>query len=294
MACTLFKSHASTHSLPMLPSFSTCSLANSLCYYSFFVHPPQSSLPTMSSTKESLISSITPLTGKNYRSWADNMKSWLQLNGIWHLVSGLERKPAGKAEIRDTAGNVVTPAADIDEDKQEWWEIKAEKAAHALKTAMSSDVKVLIMDHEDDPIFIWDTLKTLFVQQHTASRFNASVKPISSATQSTEITSRVSGIYPFISRPLNATSIALALTDFALPNSLRHRRSSSSIAGAGDNGDATRVRWLACSEGVRDSCRVRLRVGVTGGCVSLCRWVNAVTRSRKAENGCLGQSDHAV
>jgi len=38
---------------------------------------------------------------------------------------------------------------------------------------MSSDVSVLIRDHEDDPIFIWDTLKTSFIQQRTAPRFNA-------------------------------------------------------------------------------------------------------------------------
>ena len=38
---------------------------------------------------------------------------------------------------------------------------------------MSSDVRVLIRDHEDDPIFIWDTLKMSFIQQRTAPRFNA-------------------------------------------------------------------------------------------------------------------------
>ena len=127
----------------------------------------------MSSTKESSISSITPLTSENYRSWADDMKSWLQLHGLWRLVSGLERKPAGKAEVRDTAGNVVTPAVDVDEDKLERWETKAEKAAGALKTAMSPDVRALIRDGEDDPIFIWDTLKMSFIQQRTAPCFNA-------------------------------------------------------------------------------------------------------------------------
>ena len=127
----------------------------------------------MSSAKDSSISSITLLTSENYRSWADDMKSWLQLNGLWRLVSGLERKPVGRAEVKDAHGNVVTPAADVDEDKLEHWEIKAERAAGALKTAMSPDVKVLIRDGEDDPIFIWDTLKTSFIQQCTAPRFNA-------------------------------------------------------------------------------------------------------------------------
>jgi len=38
---------------------------------------------------------------------------------------------------------------------------------------MSQDIKVLIRDCEDDPILIWETLKTSFVQQRTAPRFNA-------------------------------------------------------------------------------------------------------------------------
>ena len=42
----------------------------------------------------------------------------------------------------------------LDEDKLEWWEIKAERAAGALKTAMTHEVKVLIRDCEDDPIMI--------------------------------------------------------------------------------------------------------------------------------------------
>jgi len=113
----------------------------------------------MSSTKESSISSIvTHLISENYHFWANNMKFWLQLNGLWHLVSGLDRKPAGKAEVRDTASNVVTPAVN-GEDKLERWEIKAEKAVGALKTAMSSDVWVFVREDEDDSIFIWDTLK---------------------------------------------------------------------------------------------------------------------------------------
>ena len=67
-------------------------------------------------------------------SWADDMESWLQLHGLWRLVSGLERKPAGRAEVRDTAGNAVTPAVDVDEDKLERWETKAEKAAGVLSS----------------------------------------------------------------------------------------------------------------------------------------------------------------
>ena len=100
----------------------------------------------MSSSKDSSssISSISPLTSENYRSWADDIKSWLQLHGLWRLVSGLEKKPAAKPEITDSSGSVITPAVAVDEDKLERWEIKAEKAAGALKTAISSDLRVLI------------------------------------------------------------------------------------------------------------------------------------------------------
>ena len=73
----------------------------------------------MTSSKESSISSTSPLTSENYRSWADNIKSWLQLNGLWRLVSGLEKKPAAKPEITDSSGSVITPAVALDEDKLE-------------------------------------------------------------------------------------------------------------------------------------------------------------------------------
>ena len=113
----------------------------------------------MSSSKDpASISTITHLTSANYRLWADDMKSWLQLNGLWRLVSGQEKKPAAKPEIKDSKGQVVSKVVALDEDKLERWEIKAERAAGALKTCMSCDVKVLIRDCEDDP-----TLLLLFV-----------------------------------------------------------------------------------------------------------------------------------
>jgi len=101
------------------------------------------------------------------------MKSWLQLNGLWRLVSGSDKKPAEKPEVLDSKGHVVSPAVPPDEDKLDRWEIKAERAAGALKTAMSHELRVIIRDCEDDPIQIWDTLRASFVQQRTAPRFNA-------------------------------------------------------------------------------------------------------------------------
>ena len=61
----------------------------------------------------------------------------------------------------------------LDKDKLEQWEIKAERAAEALKTAMTHEVKMLIRDCEDNPIMIWNTLSASIIQQRTAPRFNA-------------------------------------------------------------------------------------------------------------------------
>ena len=52
---------------------------------------------------------------------------------------------------------------EVDEERLEQWKIKAEWAVGALKTGMSHNIKVLIRDCEDDPILIWETLKTSFI-----------------------------------------------------------------------------------------------------------------------------------
>ena len=116
----------------------------------------------MSSLWDASASSIQALTVENYCLWADDMKAWLQLNGLWKLVSGSEKQPAGKPEVLDSKGIVITAAVPPDEEKLERWEVKAERACGALKTAISHELRVLIRDCEDDPLLIWDTLKALF------------------------------------------------------------------------------------------------------------------------------------
>ena len=73
----------------------------------------------MSSSKDAPILSISPLTSENYCLWANDIKSWLQLNGLWHLVSGLDKKPAEKLKIKDLSGNIVSQAVPLDEEKLE-------------------------------------------------------------------------------------------------------------------------------------------------------------------------------
>ena len=71
----------------------------------------------MSSSRDMSASSIPALKGENYCLWADDMKAWLQLNGLWRLVSGSEKKPAGKPEVLDSKGAVITAAVPPDEDR---------------------------------------------------------------------------------------------------------------------------------------------------------------------------------
>ena len=88
------------------------------------------------------------------------------------MVSGLEKKPADKPEVKDSSGKILSKVVSVDEDKLERWEVEAERTAGALKTAMSQNIKILIRDCKDDTILIWQTLKMSFIQQHTAPHFN--------------------------------------------------------------------------------------------------------------------------
>jgi len=80
----------------------------------------------MSSSKDGSVSSISHLTSKNYHLWSDDMKSWLQLNGLWCLVSSSDKKPVAKPKIKDSSGTILSQAVPLDEDKLKRWETKAE------------------------------------------------------------------------------------------------------------------------------------------------------------------------
>ena len=77
------------------------------------------------------------------------------MQGLWHLVTGVDKKPKS------------------DDEKIENWELKAEKAAGAIRSTVSAELKVHIRECEDDAVKIWSTLKDAFIQQRTGPRFNA-------------------------------------------------------------------------------------------------------------------------
>ena len=105
--------HHLIHSYPplIIPALTGCPTGSILCHV--ITHTAHS----MSSSRELSISSVSPLTSENYRLWADHIKSCLQLNGLWRLVSGSEKKPAGKPKVLDSKGAVISAAVPTDEDK---------------------------------------------------------------------------------------------------------------------------------------------------------------------------------
>jgi gag-polypeptide of LTR copia-type len=103
---------------------------------------------------------IEPLNSTNYRAWADEMRDWLQVQGLWRIVAGTSTKP--------------TPAQEVDQPGiTERWEINILKAVGAIRSCVSAELKVHTRAAKDDPVKLWTDLQTLFVQQKAAPRFNA-------------------------------------------------------------------------------------------------------------------------
>ena len=79
---------------------------------------------------------------------------------------------------------------------------------------MSPDIRVLIRDCEDDPLLIWDTLKTSFIQQRTAPRFNAYHDLLSVETKHSEL---LEELINRINEQIRVIK-SLSLTSFTLDN----------------------------------------------------------------------------
>ena len=90
LAHTIFKHNMSSHTLYTPSSFSSLFITFPPSYPIFLLLSAPISpycFTIMSPPKDSSISTIPPLTSENYHFWADDIKSWLQLNGLWRLVS---------------------------------------------------------------------------------------------------------------------------------------------------------------------------------------------------------------
>ena len=134
------------------------------------------------------ISKVPSLDSSNYRLWSDSIRTVLQFNKLWRLVSGQEKRPTVIALPTDTSK--VTPAAQeafAASTKSAYdWDEKAEQAAAIMRFTISQECMVHIRAHEDDPIMIWTTLESTFIKQRAAPRFNAYQELFSIRKESSE------------------------------------------------------------------------------------------------------------
>jgi len=116
---------------------------------------------------------ISKLNGSNYRLWVDQIKNVLMMSQLWMVVSGVETCPPKPG---------VQPSDLTTKEYQEWkkdrkeymgWMNKSYKAAGILISSMSPEVMVYTRDVSEDPVAIWNTLKTTFIKPVSAPRFQA-------------------------------------------------------------------------------------------------------------------------
>jgi hypothetical protein len=113
------------------------------------------------------------LDGSNYRLWVDQMKNFLMVSQLWMIVSGTETCPPKPSS---QPSDVTSSDFQVwKKDRKEYmdWMNKSFKAAGLLVSCMSPEVKVYVRDVSEDPVKIWETLKTTFIKPTSAPRFQA-------------------------------------------------------------------------------------------------------------------------
>ncbi|KAM0971568.1 hypothetical protein ACFX2I_019359 [Malus domestica] len=97
-----------------------------------------------------VVGGIKKLNNKNYNTWATCMKSYLQGQDLWEVVSG---------------GEVTQPAAKDANGILREWKIKAGKTMFALKATIEEEMLEHIQDAKM-PKEAWDTFVTLFSKKN--------------------------------------------------------------------------------------------------------------------------------
>lgn len=115
-------------------------------------------IPTTSTNHVNFSQHIHLLYPTSHKQKLPHLGWWYEILvfSLWRLVSGSDKKPSANTEFLDAKGTVVTAAVPPDQDQLERWEVKAKRACGALKTAISHDLRVLVLIRacEDDPILI--------------------------------------------------------------------------------------------------------------------------------------------
>jgi len=92
------------------------------------------------------------------------MQAWLRANQLWQLVSGQKKRPVVDENFK---------SRESQQDKQDAWDDKAEKAAGWIYLMVDPSQTVHLKGKEDDPVAMWEQLKSVHLQQRPGARFNA-------------------------------------------------------------------------------------------------------------------------
>lgn len=97
-----------------------------------------------------LVGGVKKLNNGNYNTWSTCLKSYLQGQDLWEIVSGTDTTPP----LREDANGIMRK-----------WKVKAGKALFIMKTTVEDEV----LEHIRDSVTskeAWDTLVTLFSKKN--------------------------------------------------------------------------------------------------------------------------------
>jgi len=99
--------------------------------------------------------SFEKLTESNYQRWSVQMKSTLQRDGVWRIVSGEEVEPSPPA---DSDADSTKRAIDI--EIRNYW-MRYDRATGTIRLGISEELLLEYMSI-DDPTVIWETIRTKY------------------------------------------------------------------------------------------------------------------------------------
>ena len=117
------------------------------------------------STPNASARSFDKLVIGNWPSFQRNMYAALRSRGVWGIVTGKCTRPADPVSGADNFA--------AQQERQEEFDIDAEKAAGDIMLMLSPDEQSFAQDYADDPMKLWDALEERHVQKRVNARFNA-------------------------------------------------------------------------------------------------------------------------
>ena len=101
-------------------------------------------------------SGLVKLGESNYSSWAEDMCAYLMTKEVWSLVKGEDVQP---------------PPSESKELKA--WRINHDIAVEEIFLSLESSQRVHVKGIMEDPVEMWKKLKSVHLQKHLITHFNA-------------------------------------------------------------------------------------------------------------------------